>query len=190
MAIQEKLFPGKLSRQELEQCLWDAACSIRGPVDAPKFKDYILPLLFFKKLSDVSEDEINELKADLGDEEAVRNLIKNDRNLVRFYLPDGCTWKDVRKITRNLGEELTRVLRVIAKENPRLQGVIDVVNFNATISGERILDDGRQSSLIVKISRCGRLVLKDVEPDILGRAYEYLLSKFVFGLPLMSSSRR
>jgi type I restriction enzyme M protein len=176
MVIEEKLFPRKLSLQQLEQCLWDAACSMRGPVDAPKFKDYILPLLFFKRLSNVFEDEINELKADLGDEEAVRNLINNDRNLIRFYLPDVCTWNDMRKITRNLGEELTRVLRLIAKENPGLQGVIDVVNFNATISGERIIDDGRESSLIVKISRCGRLVLKDVEPDILGRAYEYLLS--------------
>ena len=177
---QSKLFQSKITLQDFEQWLWDAACSIRGPVDAPKFKDYILPLLFFKRLSDVFEDEVGKLKADLGDDETVTELIKQDRNLVRFYLPDECTWKDIRKVTRNLGEELTKSLRLIAKENPKLQGVIDIVDFNATISGERILDDGRLSNLIEIISR-HRLGLDDVEPDILGRAYEYLLRKFAEG---------
>ncbi len=180
MSMQEKLAVGKLNLRELEQWLWDAACSIRGPVDAPKFKDYILPLLFFKRLSDVFEDEISGLKTELGDENAVRELIENDRNLIRFYLPPNCTWRDIRKLTQNIGEELSKTLRLIAKENPKLQGVVDVVDFNATISGERILDDGRISSLIEILNR-HRLGLKDVEPDILGRAYEYLLRKFAEG---------
>ena len=169
-----------MTLQDLEQWLWDAVCSIRGSVDAPKFKDYILPLLFFKRLSDVFEDEVGKLKADLGDDETVTELIKQDRNLVRFCLTDGCTWKDIRKVTKNLGEELTKSLRLIAKENPKLQGVIDIVDFNATISGERILDDGMLSNLIEIISR-HRLGLDDVEPNILGRAYEYLLRKFAEG---------
>jgi len=177
---QSRLFQGKLTLQDLEQWLWDAVCSIRGSVDAPKFKDYILPLLFFKRLSDVFEDEVGKLKADLGDDETVTELIKQDRNLVRFCLTDGCTWKDIRKVTKNLGEELTKSLRLIAKENPKLQGVIDIVDFNATISGERILDDGMLSNLIEIISR-HRLGLDDVEPNILGRAYEYLLRKFAEG---------
>lgn len=177
---QNKLFSSKLSQQELEQWLWDAACSIRGPVDAPKFKDYIIPLLFFKRLSDVYRDELDRLKEEFGDEKVVKELTAEDRKLIRFYLPDGCTWNDIRKITKNIGEELTRVLRQIAKENPKLQGVIDVVDFNATISGERIIDDGRLSALIEIISR-HRIGLEDVEPDILGRAYEYLLKKFAEG---------
>lgn len=180
MSAQEKLFPENLSLSDLEQWLWDAACSIRGPVDAPKFKDYILPLLFFKRLSDVFEAEISKLNAEFGDDEAVKKLIETDRHLIRFYLPNGCTWRDIRKVTKNLGEELSRILRLIAKENPRLQGVIDVVDFNATISGERIIDDGRLSSLAEVISR-HRLGLEDVEPDILGRAYEYLIRKFAEG---------
>lgn len=180
MSDQQRLFPSKVSIQDLEQWLWDAACSIRGPVDAPKFKDYILPLLFFKRLSDVYEDELNRLKVDFKDEKIVKELIVQDRNLVRFYLPEGCTWKDIRKITKNLGEELTKALRRIAKENPKLQGVIDVVDFNATISGERIIDDGRLSALVEVLSR-HRLGLDDVEPDILGRSYEYLLRKFAEG---------
>ncbi len=180
MAEQKKIFPEKLSLPELEQWLWDAACSIRGPVDASKFKDYILPLLFFKRLSDVFEDETERLRSEFGDEKVVKELVAEDRNLVRVYLPEGCSWTDVRRTTKNLGEELTGVLRKIAKENPRLQGVIDVVDFNATISGERILDDGRLSSLIEILSR-HRLGLEDAEPDILGRAYEYLLRKFAEG---------
>lgn len=178
--MQERLSVGKLSLQELEQWLWDAACSIRGPVDAPKFKDYILPLLFFKRLSDVFEDEISGLKTELGDENAVRQLIERDRNLIRFYIPEKCSWRDIRKLTQSIGEELSKALRLIARDNPKLQGVIDVVDFNATISGERILDDGRLSSLIEILNR-HRLGLKDVEPDILGRAYEYLLRKFAEG---------
>lgn len=75
---------------------------------------------------------------------------------------------------------MTKALRQIAKENPRLQGVIDVMDFNATISGERIIDDSRLSVLIEILSR-HRLGLEDVEPDILGRAYEYLLRKFAEG---------
>jgi len=51
----------------LESWLWDAACSIRGPIDAPKFKDYILPLLFYKRLCDVYEDEIKRLSEEFGD---------------------------------------------------------------------------------------------------------------------------
>ena len=58
----------------LENWLWDAACSIRGPLDAPKFKDYILPLMFYKRLSDVYKDELASLTAELGDEDLVRAL--------------------------------------------------------------------------------------------------------------------
>jgi type I restriction enzyme M protein len=159
MADQQKPFESKLSLPELEQWLWDAACSIRGPVDAPKFKDYILPLLFFKRLSDVFEDEIERLSSEFGDENVVKELIVEDRDLIRIYLPEGCTWDEIRKTTQNLGEKLTGAMRKIAKENPKLQGVIDVVDFNATISGERILDEGRLSSLIEILSRHRRGIL-------------------------------
>ena len=71
-------------------------------------------------------------------------------------------------------------MRAVAKANPSLQGVIDIVDFNATVSGQRIVDDGRLSSLIEILSR-HRLGLDDVEPDIFGRAYEYLLRKFAEG---------
>jgi len=59
---------GKLDVPRLENWLWEAACVIRGPVDAPKFKDYILPLVFLKRLSDVFEDEVRHLAAEFGSE--------------------------------------------------------------------------------------------------------------------------
>src|SRR6266545_4918526 len=62
----------------LEQWLWDAACAIRGATDAPKFKDYILPLVFFKRLSDVFDDELAEKVELFGDEEVAREIVEAD----------------------------------------------------------------------------------------------------------------
>ena len=77
----------KLDTKALENWLWDAACIIRGPIDAPKYKDYILPLIFFKRLSDVFEDELARLSQDYGSKEIVETLLAEDHKLVRFYLP-------------------------------------------------------------------------------------------------------
>jgi len=63
----------------LDNYLWEAACSIRGPIDAPKFKDYIPPLLFYKRLSDVYDDEIARLAAEFGDVGKTRALAREDR---------------------------------------------------------------------------------------------------------------
>ena len=73
--------------KELRNWLWEAACSIRGEIDAPKYKDYILPLLFYNRLSDAYQDEIGKLAEDLGDEAVARSLAESDRNLIRFHIP-------------------------------------------------------------------------------------------------------
>lgn len=159
----------------LENWLWDAACIIRGPVDAPKYKDYILPLIFLKRLSDVYEDELQELG------EAARYVLsREDQDLVRFYIPENALWPNIAKRTTGLGEYLTEAVRSVARENPKLHGVIDIVDFNATVAGQPILSDEQLRALIDILSR-HRLGLRDVEPDILGRAYEYLLRKFAEG---------
>ncbi len=169
-----------LDIQQLETWLWDAACAIRGPVDAPKFKDYILPLIFLKRLSDVYDDEIARLAEEFGSPKIAEKLAAEQRNLVRFYIPKEARWEAIRQRTTGLGQYLTDVVRAVARENPRLQGVIDTVDFNATAAGQRILDDPPLANLIEVLSR-HRLGLRDVEPDILGRAYEYLLRKFAEG---------
>ncbi len=164
----------------LEKWLWEAACSIRGPLDAPKYKDYLLPLLFYKRLSDVYEDELQRLGEEFGDEALARHLAREDQALIRFYIPEGYTWPEIRRSPVNLGERLTEAMREIAKENRQLQGVIDIVDFNETAAGQRILDDETLARLMEILNR-QRLGLRDVEPDILGRAYEYLLRKFAEG---------
>lgn len=170
----------KLDIKTLENWLWEAACKIRGEVDAPKYKDYILPLIFLKRLSDVFEDEIIRLSQKYGSKDVVEQLLIHDHSLVRFYLPPKARWEEIAKQTKNVGEYLTDVVRTIARENPELQGVIDIVDFNATAAGQRIISDSKLKDLINVLGRY-RLGLNDVEPDILGRAYEYLLRKFAEG---------
>jgi type I restriction enzyme M protein len=164
----------------LENWLWEAACSIRGPLDAPKYKDYILPLLFYKRLSDVYEDEIARITQEIGDERLARELAREDRSLTRAYIPAEYTWAEVRKSPVDLGDRLTTAVREIAKENADLKGVIDIVDYNATAAGQRVLDDGNLARLMEILNR-HRLGLYDAAPDILGNAYEYLIRKFAEG---------
>jgi type I restriction enzyme M protein len=179
-----------LSTKSMEQMLWDSACSIRGEKDAPKFKDYILPLIFIKRLSDVFDDEVKRLVETYGDTETALEVLEADHSLVRFYLPPECRWPVVSrreqfkwpkdKTPKTLGEQLTMSVRAIAKANAeKLSGVIDIVDYNAAPHGEREISDQALSGVIETLSDPRyRLGLKDVEPDFLGRAYEYLLRKF------------
>jgi type I restriction enzyme M protein len=169
-----------LDLSTLETWLWEAACKIRGPVDAPKYKDYILPLIFLKRLSDVFEDEVQVLAEELGGIEIAQHIVENAHELVRFYVPNEARWPHLNRITTGLGEALTNAVRSVSRENPKLSGVIDVTDFNATTSGQRIVGDEQLHQLVQVLNR-QRLGLYDVEPDYLGRAYEYLLRKFAEG---------
>ena len=180
-----------LNISTLETWLWDAACVIRGATDAPKFKDFILPLIFYKRLSDVFDDEFAKQVEEFGDETVAREIIDADhqdalragRNpIVRFYIPQEYRWEALRNRPADgrLGEFVTEAMRKVVNQNPRLDGVLNVQDFNEQQSGQRTLDDDRLEALIEVISQ-HRLGLQDTEPDILGRAYEYLLRKFAEG---------
>ncbi|WP_394354113.1 type I restriction-modification system subunit M N-terminal domain-containing protein, partial [Methanothrix sp.] len=175
----------------LETWLWDAACAIRGATDAPKFKDFILPLVFFKRLSDIFEDEFAAHVKDYGDEELARTIVEEDlahslktgsTPIIRFYIPSNYSWRSIRNhgADGRLEEFVTESLREVARLNPDLQGVLDIKDYNERQSGQRTLDDDRLGALIEVLSR-HRLGLENAEPDILGRAYEYLLRKFAEG---------
>jgi type I restriction enzyme M protein len=177
---------GNDNDKSLESWIWDAACSIRGAKEASKYKDFILPLIFVKRLCDVFDDELNRIAASIGSRKKAFELVRLDKSLVRFYLPlkpddpEEYVWSVIRKLSDKIGLTLTTYLRDIAKENPDLSGIIDRVDFNATTHGQRDIDDDRLSNLIEKISM-KRLGLADVEADIIGRSYEYLIRKFAEG---------
>ena len=185
------------STKPMEQMLWDAACSIRGEKDAAKFKDYLLPLLFLKRLSDVFDDEIERLAEEYGDRAVAQEIAEDDHNLLRFYLPQEARWGVISgrdtyewptdQQGRNtepgdIGEHLTRAVRAVVRWNPSLSGVIDLVDFAAERNGERDVNPSRLARVIETFSDPRyRLGLGDVQPDFLGRAYEYLLRKFAEG---------
>ena len=185
------------STKPMEQMLWDAACSIRGEKDAAKFKDYLLPLLFLKRLSDVFDDEIERLTEEFGDHAVAQEIAENDHDLLRFYLPPETRWGVVSgrethqwpldergRSTRpsDIGEHLTRAVRAVVRYNPTLSGVIDLVDFASERNGERDINPARLAAVVETFSDPRyRLRLADVQPDFLGRAYEYLLRKFAEG---------
>ena len=185
------------STKPMEQMLWDAACSIRGEKDAAKFKDYLLPLLFLKRLSDVFDDEIDRLAEEYGDREVAQEIAETDHDLLRFYLPPEARWgvisgrethqwplDDRGRSTRprDIGEHLTRAVRAVVRQNPSLSGVIDLVDFASERNGERDLNPAKLADVVETFSDSRyRLGLADVQPDFLGRAYEYLLRKFAEG---------
>ena len=181
----------------MEQMLWDAACSIRGEKDAAKFKDYLLPLLFLKRLSDVFDDEIDRLAQEFGDRAIAQEIAESDHDLLRFYLPPEVRWSVVSgrethdwlldtqgrsTRPRDVGEHLTMAVRAVVRHNPTLSGVIDMVDFASERNGERDLNPARLAAVVETFSDPRyRLGLADVQPDFLGRAYEYLLRKFAEG---------
>ena len=179
--------------KSLESWIWDAACSIRGAKDAPKYKEFILPLIFTKRLCDVFDDELNRIAQEVGSRARAFKLVKHDKKLVRFFLPlepknpDDSVWSVIRTVSDKIGQQLTSYLIAIANANPLLKGIIDRVDFNATTHGVRDLDDDRLSNLIEAVS-AKRLGLNDVEADIIGRSYEYLIRKFAEGSARVQAS--
>jgi type I restriction enzyme M protein len=189
--------PGGDDTKPMEQMLWDAACSIRGEKDAAKFKDYLLPLLFLKRLSDVFDDEIDRLAEEYGDRATALEIAESDHALLRFYLPREARWAIISgreeftwpvdeqgRTTRpkDIGEHLTKAVRAVVRQNPSLSGVIDIVDFAAERNGERDINPAKLREVVEKFSDPRyRLGLADVQPDFLGRAYEYLLRKFAEG---------
>lgn len=159
---------GKITQRQLESNLWGAADILRGKVDAADFKHYIFGLLFFKRLCDVWSEEYEERLAQYGDAE-----VAADPDEHRFHIPKGCFWDDVRKYSTNIGEHLNAAFRGIEDANVRLRGVFQDVDFN---NKERF-PDATLELLLQHFSR-HRLRNSDVEADVLGNAYEYLIAKF------------
>jgi len=158
----------KLTLQQLESHLWGAADILRGKIDSSDYKHYIFGLLFYKRLCDVWEEEYEERLKEYGNAE-----LAADPDEHRFPIPEGAFWKDVREHTTNIGEHLNTAFHAIEDADLRLKGIFQDVDFN---NKERFPDVVLEM-LLQHFDRY-RLRNCDVEPDMLGNAYEYLIAKF------------
>jgi type I restriction enzyme M protein len=159
-----------LTLQDLKSHLWDCAEILRGSaVDRTDWKAYILPLLFFKRISDVWDEETAEAAAVYGDVDPV-----DFPEIHRFNVPAGCHWRDVRETPANLGAALSHAMREIERANPDTLYRV----FGAADWGNReMLTDEILKDLIEGLSEVS-LGNSAVGSDILGDAYEYLVGKF------------
>lgn len=159
----------KLSQRELESYLWGAATLLRGLIDASDYKQYIFPLLFFKRLSDVWDEDYQQAFAETNDA-GYATATANDR----FTIPDGAHWQDVRTASRNVGRALLNAFQAIETANPnRLRGVFG----NAPWTDKAQMPDATLKNLIEHFSR-HTLSLANVPEDELGNGYEYLIKQF------------
>ncbi len=161
---------GPLTLGELEQHLWQAANILRGPIDQADFKSYIFPLLFFKRISDVYDEEFEEALRRSGGDHTFASYAENHR----FQIPEGCSWDDVRRAERHVGSKLLGALNGIERANPNTLGGIfgDTPWTNKERVSESVITD-----LIEHFSRRS-LANSLVAPDVLGQAYEYLIKRF------------
>lgn len=158
-----------LTQQQLESMLWGAAEHLRGQIDASDYKQYIFPLLFYKRLSDVYQDEYEEALEFSDGDQAYAELPEQHR----FTIPASALWEKLRETSTNIGEFIRKALREIEKQNPRLYGVFG----DAQWTNKERLPDHLLSSLIEHFSKIP-LGIESVNQDDLGEAYEYLIKKF------------
>ena len=159
----------RLPLQELESYLWGAATILRGLVEAGDYKQYIFPLLFYKRLSDVWDEEYEAARDETGDAGYAR-ATANDR----FIIPDGAHWNDARTAARDVGQAIRDALRAIEAANPdRLDGIFG----DAPWTNKSRLPDATLKNLLEHFSK-HTLSLAYVPEDELGVAYEFLIKKF------------
>ncbi|KUH33347.1 hypothetical protein APY94_06315 [Thermococcus celericrescens] len=168
-----------IDKEQLKTWLWDAANILRNRVD---YMPYILTLLFYKRLSDVYEDEykevyervFNQMKEKLGDEKAkkIAEIEAKKKSWHKYQIPEDCLWERVKNTPVNIGEKLNEVLMKIEEHNESLRGLLTRVDFNR----KDVLPDQKLKQLIDHFDRYR--IGKNVSPDLLGEAYEYLVEQF------------
>lgn len=168
-----------ISLEDLKSFLWGAATRLRGQIDAAGYKEYIFPLLFFKRISDVYDEQFEGYVCEGGVEyanEQVQDLA--------IRIPDGAHWRDVRECTENVGQRLVEAFIAIEQANPGEHADGRVIGGLEGIFGPKDgwtnkakMPDHIITSLIEDFSRYN-LSLKACPADEMGQAYEYLVGKF------------
>jgi type I restriction-modification system DNA methylase subunit len=159
----------RITQNELESYLWGAAVLLRGLIDAGDYKQFIFPLVFLKRLSDVYDEEHAAALAEYGDEE-MADLPENHR----FAIPGGAHWDDIRTVTSSVGAALLKAMRAIESANPdTLPGVFGDGDWG----NKNLLPDATLSDLVEHFSS-KTLSVGNLPEDELGQGYEYLIKKF------------
>lgn len=159
-----------MTQQELEKFLWGAATALRGTIDAGDYKQYIFPLLFFKRISDVYDEEFEKALAESNGDLEYAAFAENHH----FEVPEGAHWRDVRAVATNVGLAIQNAMRAIEQANPdTLQGIFG----DASWTNKDRLSDETLNNLVEHFSQ-HKLNLSNVPDDKLGNAYEYLIKEF------------
>lgn len=168
-----------ISLDELKSFLWRAATRLRGQIDAAGYKEYIFPLLFFKRISDVYDEQFEDFVAEGGEEYAGMQAAE-----LAIRIPDGAHWRDVREVTENVGQRLVEAFIAIEQANPgeeadgRVIGGLDgIFGPKDGWTNKNKMPDHIITSLIEDFSRYN-LGLSSCPADEMGQAYEYLVGKF------------
>ena len=160
----------KITKQQLKSYLWESANILRGKIDSGDFKHYILGMLFFKRLSDVFDEEYERLKDRVGEDLALDKEMYADV----FFIPPGCHWNDILSTSVNIGAKINEVFASVTTANaPRLNGILDKIDFN----DKDKLTDAAMSDLVnhYNVHKLGN---EQIAGDMLGDAYEYLIAQF------------
>jgi len=174
----------KLTLQQLEAHLWGAANILRGKTAGQDYKNYILSLMFYKRLCDQWECEADDAIAEQERQQGrafsdKEKSVFRKRDEHRFRIPDGSRWGDVKAASTNLGEVLTKAMRAVANANDELRGVF-TVDWNQPApdgSGKPLIPNEVVHALIQHFDEHD-LSNRSVPSDVLGRAYEYLIKQF------------
>lgn len=160
----------RITQQELESYLWGAAVLLRGLIDAGDYKQFIFPLLFFKRVSDVWDEEYQTALAESGGDLSYAEFAENHR----FQIPEGAHWNDVRQTPKNVGMAIQTALRQLEAANPDL---LAGIFGDAPWTNRERLPDETLKNLIEHFST-QTLSVANVPEDELGNAYEFLIKKF------------
>ena len=160
----------RITQQELESYLWGAATWLRGHVDAGDYKQFVFPLLFFKRLSDVYDEEYSRALKESGGDVTFASFPEQHR----FIVPDGAHWREVRASSKNVGKSIQSAMRAIESANP---GKLDGIFGDAPWTNRERLPDEMLKNLIEHFAE-KTLDTIAVPEDELGNAYEFLIKKF------------
>ncbi|MEH6948312.1 type I restriction-modification system subunit M [Bacillus sp. JJ634] len=162
----------KLTLQELESHLWKSADILRGSVDSSDYKNYIFGLLFLKRLSDTFEEQRMNLIQEHGKE--IGALLADDPEQYQFFVPEAARWEEIRKHAEDIGSAINVAFETLENENATLEGVLTPIDFNR----KEVLTDSVLQRLLQHFSLLDLSNQNLSEPDMLGRAYEYLIKMF------------